>query len=153
MEYGCGPANTAFILAMNGFFVDAFDYQSKVLDFQKSRERKNLHYYNLEEYKQNNIQYDAVVCFEVFEHIEDPRLIIDSLNNHLKDKGYLFTTFSSEVGLSNINKDPEHICKLSNQEIFNYIISLGYKKINKIILPNSQSVDTNYPLIFQKGAI
>lgn len=156
LEYGCGPAMTSFFLAYNGMNVTAYDYESAVLKFQRFRQKKygltNLEYKAVEEIDNDTSTYDAVICYEMLEHVMDPKPIIDKLDARLKEDGLLLITVSSEAELPLQHRStPEHICEMTNTEIYKYIKSKGYTVMQAIQLPNNATYSfKHYPIIFHK---
>lgn len=156
MELGCGASMTSFVLARNGINCVAYDYESDVLRFQAWRRRNyhisNLSYLGLNQLGRNKKTYEAFVCFEVLEHIQDPRPTIDMIDKHLAPKGILFLSISSQAQLPVDQREQEHICEMQNKEIYNYIIMKGYMVVQGIRLGTEGQGFThaNYPLVFQK---
>jgi len=154
MEIGCGSSLTALTLARNGIHVVAYDFPSDTLTFQNWRKNKyhinNLYYRNINVFNRDRSKYDGIVCFEVLEHIKDPRPMMDKLDSHLNLGGYLFLSISSQAKLP--THDPEHICEMTNIEVVKYLINKGYSLIQGIKLSEEQSFNhQNYPIILIKG--
>jgi len=155
MELGCGASMTSFTLARNGIKCTAYDYESDTLRFQLWRRRNyhltNLVYRGLGQLGRNKEKYDAFVCFEVLEHIQDPRPTIDIIDKHIKPKGILILTMTSQADLPPDQRDKEHICELNNEGMVNYILEKGYMVVQGLKFPNGYMFShMNYPLIFKK---
>lgn len=94
LDFGCGIGQDGITFAENGFDVTLADLSSRAFDFAKWRaERRKLpiKFVNSGELKD---KYDAILCFDVLEHIWEPRETIEYLYNHLTDNGILLVTAS-----------------------------------------------------------
>jgi len=158
LELGCGASITSLLLAKNGVNCIAYDFPSEVLRFQTWRKKKyrltNLKYLGLTAFNKDRNQYDAVICFEVLEHIKDPRETIDKLDNKLKPGGLFFMTISSQAGINMdyLSKlDPEHICEMTNGEVVGYIIDKGYDAVQGLRMSETRIYQHgNFPIVFKK---
>jgi protein-L-isoaspartate O-methyltransferase len=85
-DYACGIGYGSLILASAGHTVTGFDVDEETLEYA----RKNYNYPNVEYVKNDGenpdikLQYDAAVCFETIEHIQDPRPLLKALRQSCK---------------------------------------------------------------------
>ena len=92
LDFGCGIGQDGILFAEAGFEVTLADLPGKTFDFAKWRvERRGLKIklVNSDELSQ---KYDAILCFDVLEHLWEPREIVEYLCNHLSDNGILLVT-------------------------------------------------------------
>jgi len=85
-DYACGVGYGSYILACLGHTVTGFDVDEETLEYA----RANYNYPGLEFVKNDGenpdikLQYDAAVCFETVEHIQDPRPLLKALRQSCK---------------------------------------------------------------------
>jgi len=149
LDFGCGVGNTSVVLAENKMKVTSVDLEGNTLDFLRYRnERHNLNLNIVPLYKFNwNEQYDAIVCFDVLEHLEKPSDTIDKLTKMLKPQGVLFITNE----FSGTEIEPEHIASSEEaSEVMTYLVT-NFDLIRAIRLPNDRlHILPNYPSIYVK---
>lgn len=99
LDFGGGIGGLSIYLAQNGFKCIHADIPSEHFDFANYRFTKrgnNIKILNLQQEKLPYGFFDAIVAYDVFEHIPSLDKVIEKLSNSLKNGGYLITksTFS-----------------------------------------------------------
>jgi len=91
LDCGCGTGNFLNLLVQQGFKnLSGSDFSAEALALSRNKFRGPLHRIDLtQESDFQNIKYDAIVCSEVLEHIEDDQLAINNLHNSLNSGGVL----------------------------------------------------------------
>ena len=92
LDFGCGIGQDGISLAKAGFKVTLSDLPGKTFDFAKWRVKErgtNISFANSDELAE---KYDAILCFDVLEHLWEPEKTVEYLHEHLKDDGILLVT-------------------------------------------------------------
>lgn len=92
LDFGCGIGQDGISLAEAGFKVTLSDLPGKTFDFAKWRAEKrglNISFVNSCELEE---EYDAILCFDVLEHLWEPKQTVEYLHEHLRDDGILLVT-------------------------------------------------------------
>jgi 2-polyprenyl-3-methyl-5-hydroxy-6-metoxy-1,4-benzoquinol methylase len=105
LDYGGGSGTLSIYLACKGFKAHHADLKGKLLEFAKKRfAQRNLEIPTqaIEEISQDNQTnyFDAITCFEVFEHVLNPLDMMKTLHRLLKPGG---TVLVSESCLADVN--------------------------------------------------
>lgn len=100
LAVGDGLGLDAIRLASYGLNVHYFEYEDSVMgrvgknliDFYKSNDDNAADQKNIEVVNSHAARnsYDAIICFEVLEHVKDPSEFVTFLNSKLRVGGYLF---------------------------------------------------------------
>jgi SAM-dependent methyltransferase len=86
LDYGCGTGDFTIACSENGYNVNYVDVpDSKTLKFTEWRLNKR----GLESKKETGF-YNAIICFDVMEHMEDPIKLLNDLTRTLNNQGLLF---------------------------------------------------------------
>lgn len=96
LDFGCGVGQDGILFSESGFYVTLADLPSKTFDFARWRiQRKSL---NINTVNSDELceKYDAILCFDVLEHVWDPKETVNYLYTHLSDDGILLVTTSFE---------------------------------------------------------
>lgn len=107
LDYGCGVGSYTIPLASMGFNVTAVDYQdSVILDFLNWRLKKRFLEAKVLGHKDKleNEEFDAIVFFDVLEHLDDPLGVIMKLHRALKSNGMFYLTFSPHRGMTDMEE-------------------------------------------------
>ena len=93
LDYGSGIGSDALVFAAAGFDVTLADVSSPLLAFAKWRcERRGFQVRTID-LKRESLparRFDAVVCFDVLEHIHKPLRTLDRIQRSMKAGGLLF---------------------------------------------------------------
>ena len=88
LDFGCGQGIFVKIAKKFGYQVFGYDIDPKATaDFYSLKEIPN-HFF------------DAVVCFDVIEHVDNPQKILKNIRQKLKANGLLFLTTPNRLGLA-----------------------------------------------------
>jgi SAM-dependent methyltransferase len=91
LDYGCGSGYGACILAKKAKSVVATDLSdAAILDAQEKYVSDNLVYKKIEEISSQ--KFDAIISFQVIEHVKDDKVYIKTLKNMLNPGGILLIT-------------------------------------------------------------
>jgi len=98
-EIGCGSGYGAARLAASVGQVDAFDQNPRAIAWARAHYRAaNLRYlHEGTDPSPSPAGYDAVVCFQVLEHLERPEPFLERLRELLRPGGTLFLTTPNRV--------------------------------------------------------
>lgn len=93
LDYGSGIGSDALVFASKGFAVTLADVSEPLLAFAKWRcERRGLDVQTIDLKRRQppHGAYDAVVCFDVLEHVHRPLRTLDQINRSMRPGGLLF---------------------------------------------------------------
>jgi 2-polyprenyl-3-methyl-5-hydroxy-6-metoxy-1,4-benzoquinol methylase len=93
LDYGSGIGSDALVFADAGFEVTLADVADPLLAFAKWRcERRGLKVQTIDLKRRQPPEraYDAVVCFDVLEHVHRPLRTLDHINQSMRPGGFLF---------------------------------------------------------------
>lgn len=99
LEVGCGTGETAYLIARAGGRVLAVDYaESAVAEARRRHVHPNLTF-DVASIDGVHGCYDVIVMQEVIEHLDDPRVALAGLREHLRPGGHLIVTCPSFLNL------------------------------------------------------
>lgn len=133
LDVGCGNGIISMHLGKEGFNVKGIDVSEKAI--QKaiaSNPLNNVTFENLsaEELVAKGEKYDAIVCSEVLEHLQDPGELLSKLHQSLTDNGVLIVTVPNGKGPRELFVTRPMIRLRNNSLLWKYINSvkrvLGY---------------------------
>lgn len=135
LDCGCGAGILSESLANLGAQVTGLDLSPEVIEVAKNHAQQNslnIKYFasELKDFKkQNKLEFDAIVCLEMLEHVENPESILQDLSVLLKKNGLLF--------LSTINRNWTSFAKaIVVGEYITNIIPKGTHHYYEFIKPN-----------------
>jgi 2-polyprenyl-3-methyl-5-hydroxy-6-metoxy-1,4-benzoquinol methylase len=114
MDFGCGSGHQDVFLARNGKYIYGVDLSpiginiaNYCLEKEMNAVKSNLKFELLDitAEKTNNICVDSVWSSHVFEHISNPKLIIEGIRQYVKPQGLMLIS----VPLGNAYDDPGHV--------------------------------------------
>jgi SAM-dependent methyltransferase len=135
LDFGCGIGQDGISFAEAGFRVTLSDLPGKTFDFAKWRAEKrglNINFVNSDELAE---EYDAILCFDVLEHLLEPEQTVEYLYKHLKDYGILLVTVNfkhSEIHpLAYVSLDMEveeivHDLRFYDIDLFNWYFCISH---------------------------
>jgi len=93
LDLGCGTGHLALELIQEGYDTCAADLSKELVDYANLRARNAGCKLNAVQMDIQNLPYreafDAIVCLDVLEHVEDDRLALDNINRALKSGGIM----------------------------------------------------------------
>lgn len=92
LEFGCGTGQDGILFAEEGFDVTLADLPSKTFDYAKWRVKKGELDLKFADSDQLTEKYDAILCFDVLEHLWEPQKMVEYLYQHLSNNGILLVT-------------------------------------------------------------
>jgi 2-polyprenyl-3-methyl-5-hydroxy-6-metoxy-1,4-benzoquinol methylase len=92
LDFGCGIGQDGILLAESGFQVTLADLPGKTFEFAKWRVMRRGLDVKLISSDKLREKYDAILCFDVLEHLWEPGEVLEYLYKHLSDKGILLVT-------------------------------------------------------------
>lgn len=140
LDFGC--ADGGFIKASKMYFeLWGTDLSSKAIDLARSRNpeltsRLEVDALNKCIYTEN--YFDAIVLWDVIEHINNPSMLLCELSKFLRNGGLLILSTPNYDSLSAKLFDkrwafltpPEHVCYYGNTTLDNLCIKLGFQKLS-----------------------
>src|SRR6476661_3949942 len=101
LDVGCGNGVISRHLGRLGFNVLGIDVSEKTIEMAKAIEpMPNVTFMkkSAEELVASGERYDAVICSEVLEHLDDPGSLLQVLYHTLQDHGKLIVTVPNGMG-------------------------------------------------------
>ena len=91
LDVGCGTGVVRNqVEAVTEWSIDATDLDFHALEVSRPGRGRTFHYDINERHEPMKEQYDAIILFDVIEHVEHTRKFVESLLFHLKSGGYIF---------------------------------------------------------------
>lgn len=121
LDYGCGVGSYLIPLAEAGFEVEGVEVKgSAVLNFTRWRLKRryldNPVYEHDSPFKEGS--YDAILFYDVLEHLDKPFMVVKLLHNLLKSKGILYMTYSPHGELTNLKEINEECLPFLNKQYY-----------------------------------
>jgi SAM-dependent methyltransferase len=105
LDYGSGIGTAALLFGRNGYHVTIADVPGPTLEFAKWRLSNSGIDFDVIEIRENSPVisglFDAIVCFDVLEHVKRPGAVFQSLMKHLTRHGLITVAASFDA-------QPEH---------------------------------------------
>jgi 2-polyprenyl-3-methyl-5-hydroxy-6-metoxy-1,4-benzoquinol methylase len=101
LDVGCGNGVISRHLGRYGFNVTGIDVSEKAIEIAKSLNTySNVKFMtkSAEQLVAEGVQYDAIICSEVLEHLSNPDALLDVLNKSLSTDGKLIITVPNGKG-------------------------------------------------------
>lgn len=131
LDAGCGVGYGSFLLAERTGFVKAVDVSSDSIRYaQRYWAKPNISHAveDLCYLKADKSKYDAVIAFEVVEHLIEPRLFLLSAFDCLKVGGRLFISVPNEKVIPHtVNLNPFHLRHYTSEEIKVMLFECGFE--------------------------
>ncbi len=126
LDFGCGIGQDGILFAESGFRVTLSDLPCKTFDFARWRVKKKGLSIKLVNSSELEEKYECILCFDVLEHIWDPREVIQYLKRHLSDRGILLVTvafYHNEIHPMHLQKNE----KYRGIEFYQLMTTLGFR--------------------------
>ena len=134
LDIGCGGGILSESLAKKNATVTAIDQSQeliKIANLHKKKSNLNIDYQciSIESFKNSATeQYDAIVCFELLEHVPNPQTFLNDCIQLLKPNGHLF--------ISTINRTPSaFLFAIVAAEYILRLVPKGTHDYKKLIKP------------------
>ena len=131
LDVGCGNGLISHHLGALGYKIHGIDISKKAIDRAISLNKwSNVHFFckSAEVLENEGQLYDAIICSEVLEHLENPVKLLRVLHTLLKDDGVLIVTVPHGMGPREVMvTKPMQWIKLHNEKLWGKISSM--KKI------------------------
>jgi len=101
LDVGCGNGIISINLGKNGYNVHGIDVSEKaIMRAKENNSQSNVKFevISAESLVAKGHQYDAVICSEVLEHLDDPSILLRTIHASLKDEGILIVTVPNGQG-------------------------------------------------------
>lgn len=128
VDYGAGVGSYTIPLSMLGFDITAFEISdSTIIDFLKWRIDKR--YLNVRVFGHKDLQLplktedkvDAIILYDVLEHLDKPFELIKKMHNLLKSQGMLYLTYSSHGDeMSNMKEIEDECIPFLNKHFYRF---------------------------------
>lgn len=99
LDVGCGVGRFCRAAYVKGWDVQGIDVSSTALDFGRVSVPFPMHQKTAEEMRHCSDDFDVVTCFEVLEHLNCPRELLDSIYRLTKPDGKFFCTVPNQSSL------------------------------------------------------
>ncbi len=112
LDYGCGIGSNGFLFNEAGFDVTLADLESFSLDFAKfviNKYKLNVKTIETDKTKMSG-KFDVILCLDTFEHVKEPKTLLENLASLLNSGGKLFLTVAEP--------DPHHPMHFEMKEDF-----------------------------------
>ncbi len=132
LDVGCGNGLISHHLGALGFKIHGIDISQKAIDRANSLNKStNVSFFckSAEDLKAEGQLYDAIICSEVLEHLDNPVKLLKELHKLLKDSGVLIVTVPHGMGPREVLvTKPMQRIKKNNKKLWNKI-----SKIKKVM--------------------
>jgi len=101
LDFGCGNGIISKAIASKGFTVKAIDVSHKTItEARSTNAHPNLNYQVVPagKFVAEPRRYQAIICSEVLEHLDDPASLLKALRTSLSDTGKLIVTVPNGYG-------------------------------------------------------
>lgn len=152
LDIGCGTGHMTLELLRYGYNVTSGDLSGELVKFTRDIITDSGYYANVEILDILNLepfgnQFDAVICLDVMEHIENDELALKSINNVLRKGGFLICSVPAIKYLYGIrDKEIGHFRRYNKEELTKKIELTGFI-LEKIIYWNFIGL---FPFIFSE---
>jgi 2-polyprenyl-3-methyl-5-hydroxy-6-metoxy-1,4-benzoquinol methylase len=132
LDIGCGNGYISKAAADKGFRVTAMDVSEKTINEARAlNPHQNITYrvLNANELETEAGCFDAIICSEVLEHLDDPQSLLTTLHRCLKENGVLIVTVPNGRGPRElfVTRPVQYVLRKNN------FLSRALKKIKNLL--------------------
>lgn len=134
LDVGCGNGVISRHLGQFGYDVLGIDISQKTIDVARSKNKlPNVRFeaISAEALKAQGQQYDAVICSEVLEHLDQPGILLETIAAALKPEGMLIVTVPNGKGPREVCVTKPMLKARNNPKVWGFINrvkrALGFK--------------------------
>ncbi len=101
LDVGCGNGNISIYLGSLGYNVRGVDISEKAINNARNNNpypHVKFDAVSAEQLSAEKSHYNAIICSEVLEHLDNPKQLLDTLYNLLEDDGVLIVTVPNGAG-------------------------------------------------------
>ncbi len=143
IELGCGSGNVVEYINRRGIPLEGGDIFMDAITFARRKSQARFFRIDLNALPFRD-EYDAVGLFDVLEHIEDDRKVLENIRNALKSKGMLFITVPAGKNLwSYYDEFYCHKRRYEKQELKDLLEGAGFR-----VVTMSYYVFLLHPLVY-----
>ncbi len=100
LDVGCGVGEFVCVALNNGLKAEGIDISNMLISTGRSKLNVPIYQTDIQNYKPSH-NYDAIMIWDVLEHLVNPVEILNACNSLLNDNGYLFAQVPNYKGISN----------------------------------------------------
>ncbi|MDD2943135.1 MAG: methyltransferase domain-containing protein [bacterium] len=144
LDAGCGIGYGSMLLSEKVRDVHAVDVSEDAIACARrywensniTHDVQDLHFLELPD----RALYDAVVAFEIIEHLIEPRLFLQCVRKHIQPKGRLFISVPNEKKIQHsIELNPFHMRHYTHGEVTELLVECGYT-VNAILSQDTKEL-------------
>lgn len=150
LDAACGSGYGSYELAKYADKVISLDKNTPLNKYQKA----NIKYSQIDFEKDNLLsklsfdkKFDAIVCFETLEHLNNPRGFLTALSKLIKNNGLLFVSVPNgqfeKTDDNNSPINPYHLHKFSEGQMTDLLENCGFKIKRTLYQPTSAQLYRN----------
>ncbi len=125
LDLGCGSGEGSAALAATADSVVAIDIDEETIGSAQARHESAIRFACGSAYAipLEDASVDAVVCFEVIEHVDDPERVMTEISRVLTSTGFLImsTPMKSEYNRGLIKPNPYHLHEMEHEEFIELV--------------------------------
>jgi SAM-dependent methyltransferase len=149
LDLGCGRGyGSAYLTTKGGRLVVGGDYNRDAIYYCKNRyQQAFLHYicFDATHLPFRDNSFDVVVCFDVIEHVVNPRRLLAEARRILRDRGIFICSTPNKECHTCVPKTPYHVYEFSVKEFYNLL-----EKYFDNVIPMGQVFLDNNDIVIEK---
>lgn len=139
LDIGCATGAFLNEARKKGYEAWGFDFNGEAVRISKEQYGlKNTYHMDIEAFCRNfsHKRFDAISCFDVLEHLDDPNQFISRIKSILKPGGYVALSIPNRGrAIETIDYDfpPGHLTKWSKDSLSNFLEINGFKIVKCVV--------------------